>query len=569
LYILEAENLRQDDKMGIPLRSEHLHRYRQIAHLLMKYGRSDLIGELGLESTLSGGSAALTVPPEVKELASDLEAMGPTYVKLGQILSSRTDLLPPGYIEVLSRLQDDVAPFPVEDVERIIFLELGVRVSKIFRDFERRPLAAASLGQVHRATLRDGREVAVKVQRPDIRKTIATDLEIMADIAEFLEKHTDFGRQHGLMRVVDELRQTLMRELDYRKEAANMRRVHHNMRRFRRVVVAQPIDDFCSARVLTMEYIHGHKISEVNPVVTTEIDTAALADELFRAYLKQILVDGLVHLDPHPGNVLLTEDGRLGLLDLGMVAHVPPRMQAQLIRLLLAISEGRGEDAADIAAKIGHKTDAFDQAVMRDRITQLVTEYQGATISQMDIGGLIMRIGQISGETGILVPPQLTMLGKALLHLDEVGKLLDPDFDPNAAIRHNASRLLQQRLRRTLSLGSVYNAILETNEFLQQLPARLNEILTLISRNELSINVDAIDETRLIKGMQKIANRITMGLILAALIVGAALMMRVETNWELLGYPGLAILLFMGAASGGVLLLLEIVFSDRKDNRGR
>lgn len=555
--------------MGLPLRTEHIHRYRQIAHLLWKYGRTDLIKQMGLENQLSREPAPQAAEPAIKSLADDLEAMGPTYVKLGQILSSRSDLLPPAYTDALVRLQDSVSPFPVEEVEQIIFQELGTRVSKLFADFDRKPIAAASLGQVHRATLRDGRKVAVKVQRPNIRESIAVDLEIMGDIADFLDKHTEFGRRRSLGKVVDELRQTLMRELDYRKEAANMDRVRRNMREFPDIVVPQAIADYCSGRVLTMEYIHGQKISDVSGVVATEIDTDRLADELFRAYLRQILVDGLVHVDPHPGNVFLTDDGRIGLLDLGMVAHIPPRMQAQLIRLLLAVSEGRGEDAADISAKIGEATESFDAAQLRERVTQLVTEHQDSKVGELEVGALVMRIGQIAGEAGILVPPQLTMLGKALLHLDEVGKLLAPGFDPSAAIRRNASKLLRQRLRRSMSLGNLYNSIIETNEFLQQLPARLNAIFELVSKNELSLNVDAIDETRLITGLQKIANRITMGLILAALIVGAALLMRVETNFTLFGYPGLAILLFLAAAGGGILLVIEIVFRDEKDRRAR
>jgi len=295
--------------MRISLKPQHLNRYRQIAWIFMKYGRSDLVKTTGLSEALS---AEQQIPPEEKakaeELAADLEQLGPTFIKMGQLLSTRVELLPPPYLEALSRLQDKVEPFSFGEVEKIVNEELGVRLSKAFSQFEDQPMAAASLGQVHRAVLRDGRPVAVKVQRPNIRERMVEDFEALEDIAEFFDKHTELGQRYEFCNLLDQFRRSLLQELDYRQEASNLRTMREQLRDFPRVIVPAPIPDYCTSRVLTMEFVPGKKITELNPLGRMEFDGTALAEELFRAYLEQILVDGFFHADPHPGNVFITPD---------------------------------------------------------------------------------------------------------------------------------------------------------------------------------------------------------------------------------------------------------------------
>jgi predicted unusual protein kinase regulating ubiquinone biosynthesis (AarF/ABC1/UbiB family) len=325
--------------MTISLRPDHLKRYKDLASLFVKYGRSDLVGnaeELGIGTA----PAAATSKELPEQLAADLEKLGPTYIKLGQLLSTRADLLPPAFLEALTRLQDNVGPFPFEQAEAIITAELGVKISKAFATFDEKPIAAASLGQVHRATMRDGREVAVKVQRPDIRETIVKDLTALEEIAEFAESHTEVGKQYQFKQMVEEFHKSILRELDYKQEARNLATLAANLEEFDRIVVPRAIDDYTTSRVLTTNYIRGLKITSLSPVAKTELDGGVLAEQLFRAYLKQILVDGFVHADPHPGNVFLTEDDDIALFDLGMVAHVSTAMQEKLLQLLLAVSEG-------------------------------------------------------------------------------------------------------------------------------------------------------------------------------------------------------------------------------------
>lgn len=544
-------------------KTKHLPRYKEIARLFWRHGRSDVfrqvveLGELQDEEQVSTRKGP---PPE--ELARDLEEMGPTFIKLGQILSSRADLLPQPYLEALARLQDKVEPFSFADVEQTIHSELSVRLSKAFQEFNPTPLAAASLGQVHRAVLRDGREVAVKVQRPNIRQRIAEDLEVLDEIASFADEHTELGRRHRFVGIVEQFRKTLIHELDYQAEASNLAMMSENMREFPHIQIVQPVPSYTSRSVLTMSFLSGEKITKLSPITRLEYDGAALTDELLRAYLKQILVDGLFHADPHPGNVFLTDDRRIGLLDLGMVGHVTPGMQENLIKLLLAMSEGRAEAVATLAIHISETDETFDEAAFRRNLGGLVVQMKDNTLGQLDIGRALLEVTRSAGRTGLFVPSELTMLGKTLLQLHEIGRCLDPAFNPNAAIREHVSAILQQRLRKELTPGKLFGSFLEVKDFVGQLPERVNKVLDAAGKGQVEFKLRKDDTLFIVDGFQKVANRIAAGLLLAALIVGAAILMQVRTKFEIFGYPGLAILCFGFAALGALWLLIDIFFRD-------
>lgn len=555
--------------MGLSLKSENVKRYKDIATLFWKYGREDLVSHTGLEELVpeSERPVKAITDPKAEELAKDLENMGPIFIKLGQVLSSRPDLLPPAYINALSRLQDKLPPFSFAEVEQIIQSELGVRISKGFQEFESTPIAAASLGQVHRAVLRDGRAVAVKVQRPNIRESIAQDLEALAEMSEFADKHTDYGRRYQFGEMLEEFKENLIRELDYKQEAKHLRTVAENLAEYQNIVVPLPVDDYTTARVLTMDYIRGHKITKISPLEQLELNGEQLADDLFKGYLEQTLVDGIFHADPHPGNVFITDDHRVALVDLGMVGHIAPRMQETLLKLLIAMSEGQGDVTADIAIKvgdvIGDEKREFNESEFRKKVTKLVTKQQGASIEDFKIGLVMLEFSQICGESGLRMPTELTMLSKMLLNLDEVGRILDPTFNPSEAIQRHASEITQKRLIQSMKPSKLLSSAIEAKEFAQELPGRVNRILDLVAKNRLRINVDAIDENTLVDGFQKVANRIATGLILASLIIGASLLMRIETSFELIGYPGFAIILFLLAAGLGLQLVFSIMAHDR------
>ena len=549
--------------MGISLKPARLRRYRDIAALILKYGGDDAVRRAGLEDAIdSAGPTDEARTAKGESLADDLERLGPTFIKLGQVLSTRQDLLPREYTESLARLQDKVAPYPFELVEQTIRDELGVRVSKMFAEFDPTPLASASLGQVHRAVMHDGRVVAVKVQRPGIRRRIDEDLEALEDIAEFLDGHTHAGRAYSFTGMLEEFRKSLYRELDYRREADNLMTVRANLAEFERIVVPEPVPDLVSERVLTMEFIRGRKITKLSPLTRLELDGGALAAELFRAYLKQILVDGFFHADPHPGNVFLTDDRRLALLDLGMTASLTPGMQEDLLKLVIAIAEGRADDAVTVLVKIGEKLPGYDERRLSTAVADLVAEYRRQTLEQVQVGRRIMEVGRISADSGFRLPADLTLLGRALISLDQVGRVLDPAFDPNEAIRANAADILERRLVKGTTPGSMFANVLEARDFAVKVPGQINRILEKLATNEVEVHVRAFDEDRLMSGIHKVANRITVGLVLSALIVGAALLMRVQTQFQILGYPGIAMIFFTLAAIGGFGLVVAI-FRDK------
>ena len=531
---------------------EKLSRYAAVATLLLKYGRS--VGETEDDA----------VPDEAPDaLASDLEKLGPTFIKLGQVLSSRPDLLPRAYLDALTRLQDNVKAFPFPDVQRIIEEELGARLSKAFSLFEETPIAAASLGQVHRAALRDGRVVAVKVQRPDIEKTVATDLEALEEIAQFLSTRTGAGKRYDLVGMVAEFRTALEAELDYVQEASNLRLIGKNLEEFKAIVVPQPVEGYTSKRVLTMEYVGGTKVTQISPVVSIELQRDVLADTLVHAYLKQIVIDGVFHADPHPGNVFVTDEGLLALIDLGQIGRLSPQMQDRLLKLLLAISEGRGEEAAEVAIALGEKLPDFNEAGFKRAISALVGRIGHQSIAEFQIGRVFLELSSLINDNAMRAPAELTMLGKTLLHLDEVARALDPSLDVNECVRRNGIELMSRRMKKMASSGSLIAAVLEGKEFAAKLPGRVNRVLDALAASELKLKVEVIDDGAIIDGLQKVANRITLGLILAAMIVSAAMVMRIDTTFRILGYPGFAMLLFMLAGAGAAYLAVQIVRHDR------
>ena len=415
--------------------------------------------------------------------------------------------------------------------------------------------------------MRDGRAVVVKVQRPAIREQIVEDLEALGQVAEFIDAHTEIGKRYEFTNMLADLRGSLLHELDFHREGTNLHKLRKSLREFENIIIPEPIDDYTTARVLTMEYIPGKKITEVSPLRFMDIDTASLAEEVFRAYLKQILVDGFFHADPHPGNVFVTEDDRIALLDLGMVSHISGNFRENLLRLLLAISEGRGDEAAEVSIKMGEAKLNFDKRDFEHRIARLVAQQRDAALEQIHAGKVVLEIQRIGADCWFRQAPEFTMIAKTMMNLDRVVYVLDPTFDPNAVIRQEATNIMARQVVQSIEPGAILARAIEVKEFVERLPTRVNKILDSIGNNELKIGVDAIDEKVVLDGLQKVANRITLGLVLAALIVGAALMMRVETSFKILGYPGLPAIFFLLAALAGLILIASILFTDEKPRK--
>jgi ubiquinone biosynthesis protein len=539
-------------------------RYRDLTMLLVKYGRSDLVRQARLQAALPEQDGA-EATDDGTGLAADLERLGPTFIKLGQLLSTRGDLLPPAYLRSLARLQDCLPPVDVAEVRATIEDELGVRIARAFPGFDDHPLAAASLGQVHAATLRDGRPVVVKVQRPGVRREVFDDMEMLDSLAQRLERHTETGRMFAVAELLDRFRRSLTDELDYRIEASNLVQLAGIVAEQPLLVVPAPVRDLTSSRVLTMDRLFGRKVTELSGLGRLDIDGAGLARALFGSYLDQILVHGFFHADPHPGNVLLTEDGRLGLVDVGMVARVAPELRQQLVRLLLALGEQRGEEVARVLIHIGEPLAGFDNRLLVEAVALQVERAADATIGGLDAGRLVMDLMRSCAEARLRPPVELSMVAKALLNLDLVARTLDPDVVPVELVRERAVELAGAGMKP--SLGGLLSAAMEAREFAEQLPGRLNRAVDAVAGGRFEVRVNAFDEPSFLQGLHRMANRVATGLVLAALIVGAALLSNVPTRNRIAGYPAVAFVLFTLAVLGGAWLVGSIVLADRRLRR--
>ncbi|HEU4563900.1 MAG TPA: AarF/UbiB family protein [Gemmatimonadaceae bacterium] len=543
----------------------HLRRYADIARLAMRYGRRDLLAHAQATDLLTGDFPAEPPSPAeqavAERFAHDLEAMGPTFIKLGQLLSTRADLLPRAYLDALSRLQDRVAPFPFGVVEATVARELGRPIGEAYRCFDPEPVAAASLGQVHRALLPDGRPVAVKVLRPEIRRIVRDDIDALRRIVAMAQRRSRRVYLLDLLGILEEFRRTIGRELDYRAEAVQLERLGANLRSFPHLIVPRPEATHTTSRVLTMEWVEGRKVTDLTLVERRELGGEALAQELFRGYLQQILVDGFFHADPHPGNVLVTLDGRLALLDVGMVAAVPDAFRDRLLRLLVALAEGKGDAVADTTMEVGEITRWFDERAFRRAIRDVVANYAATPAASVKAGRLLFVLGRASADAGLRMPPEFALFGKTLMNLEHVGMTLDPAFDPNAAVQRYANDIFREQLQEDLGARSVLSAAAELNQLRKALPGRLYKLLEMTD-DGIPVRVHVTEQEQFIRGLNRIANRITVGLLVAALIIAGTMWVDDRSGFTLFGFPGMVVIGYALAAAGALVLVRNVWMRD-------
>lgn len=541
-----------------------LARTAQILRFLLKYRGSGVFSGLDLDDAAAAAAAA-PASGRPEEFVADLEALGPTFVKIGQALSTRPDMVPPAYLAALERIQDDVAPLPFAEIRSAVEESLGLKLGQAFADFEETPLGCASLAQVHRARLRDGRLVAVKVQRPGIVEGIHADLDALAALADKADRWTDLGRRVRFADWVHEFRNALLDELDYRLEAENLERFGAHFEAYPELFVPQPVWDYTRPKLLTMDLVDGVKATSLSGLRRTEQDLGALAAALMRGYLDQAFVHGEIHADPHPGNILVTRDGRIALLDLGMVAHVPPRRREQLLKLLFAAVDGRGEEVSAEAIAMGTRLEDFDEERYVREVGQMVARYAARPGAHAHSEGrLVLDLTLLGAACGLRTPPEMSLLGKTLLNLEAVSNALDPELDAKAVVVDHLEHVMRERLKKSFSPANLASEAMELQALARDAPRKLSDILGLLADNRLQVRIAGLDDSRLMENVQKIANRISTGLIVAALIVASAMLMRTEAGPRLFGYPALAFALFAVAAVLGLGIVASALLRDRK-----
>jgi predicted unusual protein kinase regulating ubiquinone biosynthesis (AarF/ABC1/UbiB family) len=594
------------------LSPRHFSRLAATVGLFTRYGLADFARAQGIdalaESDGSDGDRAATAETAAA-FRRRLVELGPAYIKLGQVLSSRTDLLPEVYIRELERLQDDVSPLPFSTVAEVIESELGGRISKLFESIDEEPLGAASLGQAHAAVIRGGRDVVVKVQRPDIREPLAADLDFFRELAVFLTAHTAAGKRVDLVGIIQQLERALTDELDYRVEARNAAHFRHSLAEFPRLLAPRVIDGYSTERVLTTERIRGVKIDQVSPVTRTELDFGVLAEELTRAYLKQIVIEGHFHADPHPGNVfvLLPEsenpptpseivtyeespyadeetavsespiaraeiaardeaplvprdiDVKLALIDFGMTARLSTTMRDQCAKLLFGLADNQGDDVADVLVELGEPMQGFQRSGFLREISEVVGRASRFDSSAVDAGALLYEAINASFQRGLRLPAELTLLAKALVHLDVVTRTLDPAFAPVDTVKAYLVEIAASRARSRLNPRQLYRIVSESADLFGALPHRIDRITKRLANSDFETRLDVPQLPVLLEGMQKVANRVFSGLVLAGLLVASAMLL---PHWKTLGTIG-----FLLAGLLALYMVVSILWSDHRRQR--
>lgn len=537
----------------------------RIVNFLVKYRGTGIFNGLDLDEATSPADQEAPDDGKPEAFVRDLEALGPTFIKIGQALSTRPDMVPPPYLAALERMQNEVAAIDADVVLATIEEELGVRPGKLFAEFDRKPLGCASLAQVHRAVLRDGRDVAVKVQRPDVAQDIRADLGVLASLAARVDHATRIGQRMRFADWVHEFRKTLLDELDFTLEADNLEHFADHLESYPELVVPRPVRDLSSRRVLTMDLVTGTKVTSLGGLRRTEQPMQRLATALLHGYLDQTFVHGQIHADPHPGNLLVTDDGRLAIFDLGMVAHVPPRQRGRLLKLLFCAIDGRGEEVAGEVIDLGVRLEDFDEEKFVREVGQLVARYSAHSENQvLSEGRLLLQLTRVGAACGLRTPPELNLLGKTLLNLESVCVALDPETNVKRVVESHLQRMMRERMRKSFSPAHIAGEAMELQGLLQDAPRKVSALLSLLSENRLQIRVAGLQESPLMENLQKIANRIATGLIVAALILASALLMRLEIGPRLFGYPAVALVLFVIATALGLTIVVSALRRDRR-----
>jgi len=592
------------------LSPKHLPRLVATTRLFTSYGLRDFANRQGLlsldgasldgEETVQGDLAA-----KARAFRERLVELGPAYIKLGQVLSTRPDLLPKPYIDELEHLQDEVPPMPFEQVERTIEEELHARISKLFASFDPEPLGSASLGQVHAAELRDGRSVVVKVQRPNLREQLAEDIEFFRELATFLTEHTSAGSRVDLIGVVQQVERALVDELDYRTEARNAAAFRKALATFPHILIPRVIDAYTTHKVLTTERIRGVKIDEIPPISRIEYDFSALAEEFSHAYLQQITDSGHFHADPHPGNVFIVlpgrenprtpaeavaddrrqevrpgatpltqseneakalaapaaprDDPKLALIDFGMTAHLTGTMRDRVVRLLLAMGENNGDAVAEALIEIGEVPEEFDRAPFVRDVAALIAKHANQTVEETPAGVMLYEVITIAYRSGLKLPGELTLLAKALFNLDAVARALDPSFNPSQSIREYTTEIANKRAQRDLSPRRLFQMAAETSDLVRALPHRIDMITQKLVADDFAVRVDTPQLGSLLLGLEKVANRIFTGLVLGGLLVASGLLMAYQRSLGMIG--------FLLAGIIGLWMIATIFIQDRRSKK--
>lgn len=543
----------------------HLRRYREIAGVLAKHGLGWMLGSVGISEHLRRHpevTRAETAPVHLRQI---LEELGPTFVKLGQLLSTRPDIVPLAFAAELAKLQDTAPTLPVSQVYAVIEEEFGAPVRHLYLSFEETPIAAASLAQVHRATLRDGTAVIVKVQRPHIRELVETDIEILYRRAKFLEGHWERARTYGVTDLVDEFALTMREELNYIREARNTERLRENLARVQGVRVPAVYWELTTSRVLTLEMMRGVKVSSVAEGALPDVDRHDLSRRLASAFLEQVFVDGFFHSDPHPGNILVSPEGEIALVDCGQVGRLDAESREGAVRLLMAFEQEDTRLFADEILNLGIGQEDVDIRRLTQNLSKVLRRYFDVPSRYVNMGEILTRVLEVSAEHRIRLPVSFAVLAKVFANIDGICSGLDPDFNFTAISRDYVGKAVRKDLHPESALTQFYRAIVSTRSMLINLPENIDRLMRKAVEGTLRIEFKHQGLETLGDEFRTAANRIAIALIVGASIVGSSLVVvagRGPRSW--FGLPSLGVAGYVIASVFGAWLIVSILRSGRR-----
>lgn len=538
-------------------------RYRQIVRVLFKYGFDNLLAYLNLTEFVarwrrmfrreSSVIVELTQPQRMRLV---LEELGPTFIKFGQFLSTRSDLLPPNYLEEFAKLQDNVPPFTFAEVSAELRRELGLDIAALFSSFDAEPIAAASIAQVHRAVLLSGEEVVVKVRRPGIVELIDTDIEALMLLAMMAEKHLPDSEIYDPVGQVRELARTLRREMDLSLEGRTIERFVANFAGDVTVCFPKVYWQFTSKAVLTMELIKGLKVSDVEGLTEAGYDLKLIAKRGADAFVKMVLQHGFFHGDLHPGNILILPDNVICMLDFGMTGRIDPFLKRYLTDILLAILKRDAEEVISLLIYSGDITDNVNVRALRRDISEFIDTYYELSLQELQIGQLLVDFTEIITSYRIKFHPDLLLLAKTFMTMESMGRRLDPEFDMIHHLQPMMEKEIRQRLSPKNALKELYGNLNSYVNLVRSLPKDIKEILNRINRDKFKIDLEHRGLDRFTRDMDRSINRLSSSLIIAALIVGSSIVMQTGKGPLLLGFPLFA---FMGYSIAGVISLVWLI----------
>ncbi|MBN2429474.1 MAG: AarF/ABC1/UbiB kinase family protein [Deltaproteobacteria bacterium] len=547
-------------------------RYKSILSVLITYGFGHVVDQLNLTTYLEFGKSIFSKgrpsreieqlkPPQRLRLA--MEELGTTFIKLGQVLSTRPDLIPGAFVEEFRKLQDHVPAVAFEKIRAHVQTELKRPISQVFSHLDETPIAAASIAQVYKGKLHSGEEVAVKVRRPNIQQTVETDLEILLGLAQLIEHHFPEWDIYDPVGIVKTFRHTIRREMDFSKEARTIDKFRSNFAEDETYYVPKVFWDVTSETILTMEYIDGIKISAVDVLDKQGYDRKVLADKGAKAFLKQVLDHGIFHGDPHPGNVFALPDNTICMLDYGMVGRLDEALKQRLADLLTAVFKRDVDRVITVLRFSGELREETNLKDLRRDLVEFVDDYYGLALKEINAGKLLMDFSGILMRHRISFPSDLILLAKALVTVEGIGRQLDPEFNMIEHLYPFVNKLVRERL----SPGSLSRELSEMVQsygiMLKRIPWDVKELINRLNQNKFRIDLHHQGLEKLISDLDKSSNRISFSLLIAALIIGSSLIMQTEKGPLIFGFPALGVLGYLIAAFLGLWLAIAILRSGR------